>query len=153
MIKLIETINWTDVIVAVLLFGGTIYGHWKTAQTQGSKTINALKGEINAVNNNLKDEIQCIRGELSNDRMASKASDEELHAELLLFKQESMAAFEKQSAASAAAADKALSVYTAKTDSKIEDLTREVREHNNFARRVPVIEQRLDNVERRLDKM
>ena len=34
------------------------------------------------------------------------------------------------------------------TDTKIEELTREVREHNNFARRVPVIEEQIRNLER-----
>ena len=29
------------------------------------------------------------------------------------------------------------------TDTKIEELTREVREHNNFARRVPVLEEQM----------
>ena len=29
------------------------------------------------------------------------------------------------------------------TDTKIEELTREVRQHNNFARRVPVLEQQM----------
>lgn len=29
------------------------------------------------------------------------------------------------------------------TDTKIEELTREVREHNNFARRVPVLEEQI----------
>ena len=28
------------------------------------------------------------------------------------------------------------------TDTKLEELTREVREHNNFARRVPILEER-----------
>ena len=39
------------------------------------------------------------------------------------------------------------------TETKIEELTREVREHNNFARRVPVVEEKLDNFEKRLDKL
>lgn len=39
------------------------------------------------------------------------------------------------------------------TDTKLVELTREVREHNNFAQRVPVIEQRLDTVEKRIDKL
>jgi len=30
------------------------------------------------------------------------------------------------------------------TDTKIEELTREVREHNNFARRVPVLEAQME---------
>ena len=29
------------------------------------------------------------------------------------------------------------------TDTKLEELTREVREHNNFARRVPVMEEQI----------
>lgn len=29
------------------------------------------------------------------------------------------------------------------TDTKIEELTREVREHNNFARRMPVVEEQI----------
>lgn len=36
---------------------------------------------------------------------------------------------------------------------KIEDLTREVREHNNFARRMPVVENEIDNIKDRLDKI
>ena len=34
-----------------------------------------------------------------------------------------------------------LSTSQAVTDTKIEELTREVREHNNFARRMPVLEE------------
>ena len=37
------------------------------------------------------------------------------------------------------------------TDTKIEELTREVREHNNFARRVPVVEEQIVDINRRLD--
>ena len=29
------------------------------------------------------------------------------------------------------------------TDTKVEELTREVREHNNFARRVPILEEQM----------
>ena len=36
------------------------------------------------------------------------------------------------------------------TDTKIEELTREVREHNNFARRVPVLESQMQDISRRL---
>ena len=31
----------------------------------------------------------------------------------------------------------------AETDTKLEELTREVREHNNFARRVPILEEQM----------
>ena len=30
------------------------------------------------------------------------------------------------------------------TDTKLEELTREVREHNNFARRVPILEEKME---------
>lgn len=36
-----------------------------------------------------------------------------------------------------------LKVSQAITDTKIEALTREVREHNNFARRMPVVEEQI----------
>lgn len=39
------------------------------------------------------------------------------------------------------------------TDTKIEELTREVREHNNFARRVPLLEQKMDRVESRIKEL
>lgn len=32
------------------------------------------------------------------------------------------------------------------TDTKIEELTREVREHNNFARRMPVVENEIKHI-------
>nr|DAE77015.1 MAG TPA: hypothetical protein [Bacteriophage sp.] len=39
------------------------------------------------------------------------------------------------------------------TDTKIEELTREVREHNNFARRIPVVEEQIKNIDLRLSKL
>lgn len=39
------------------------------------------------------------------------------------------------------------------TDTKIEELTREVREHNNFARRVPLLEQKMDRMESRIKEL
>lgn len=38
-------------------------------------------------------------------------------------------------------------------DTKIEELTREVREHNNFARRMPVVEEQIKNMDLRLSKL
>ena len=35
------------------------------------------------------------------------------------------------------------------TDTKLEELTREVREHNNFARRMPVLEEKVAQLENR----
>ncbi len=36
------------------------------------------------------------------------------------------------------------------TDTKLEELTREVRQHNNFAQRVPVLEEKVDDITRRV---
>lgn len=36
---------------------------------------------------------------------------------------------------------------------KIEELTREVREHNGFAKRMPVVENRLDTIEKKIDRL
>ena len=38
-------------------------------------------------------------------------------------------------------------VAQAVTDTKIEELTREVREHNNFAKRMPVVENEIKHLE------
>ena len=39
------------------------------------------------------------------------------------------------------------------TDTKLQELTREVREHNNFAKRVPVLEEKMATCERRIDNL
>ena len=39
------------------------------------------------------------------------------------------------------------------TDTKIQELTREVREHNNFARRVPVIEEQIKVANHRIEDL
>ena len=44
-------------------------------------------------------------------------------------------------------------IAQAVTDTKIEELTREVREHNNFARRLPVVENDIKTIYKRLDKL
>ena len=46
-----------------------------------------------------------------------------------------------------------LSTSQAVTDTKIEELTREVREHNNFARRVPVLEEQMKVANHRIDDL
>lgn len=43
-----------------------------------------------------------------------------------------------------------LETSQAVTDCKIEELTREVREHNNFARRMPVIEEQIKVINHKL---
>ena len=46
-----------------------------------------------------------------------------------------------------------LSTSQAVTDTKIEELTREVREHNNFARRVPVLEEQMKVANHRIQDL
>ena len=46
-----------------------------------------------------------------------------------------------------------ISTAQAVTDCKIEELTREVREHNNFARRMPVVEEQIKSINRKIEEM
>ncbi len=46
--------------------------------------------------------------------------------------------------------ENALRVSQAVTDTKIDELTREVREHNGFARRMPVVEEQIKVINHRL---
>ena len=39
------------------------------------------------------------------------------------------------------------------TDTKVEELTREVREHNNFAKRMPVVEEQIKVINHRIDDL
>ncbi len=39
------------------------------------------------------------------------------------------------------------------TETKIEELTREVREHNNFAKRMPVVEEKISVINHRIDDL
>lgn len=43
--------------------------------------------------------------------------------------------------------------HQAVTDTKLDELTREVREHNGFARRMPVLEQQLREAFRRIETL
>ena len=47
-------------------------------------------------------------------------------------------------------ADAAMRQAQAVTDTKLDELTREVREHNNFARRMPVVEEQIKVINHRL---
>lgn len=44
-----------------------------------------------------------------------------------------------------------LSTAQAVTDYKIEELTREVREHNNFAKRMPAVEQEIRDIHKEIE--
>ena len=49
--------------------------------------------------------------------------------------------------------DAKLEKFSAVTDTKIDELTREVREHNNFARRMPVVEEQIKTIYKKLDRL
>ena len=49
--------------------------------------------------------------------------------------------------------DYKLETHQAVTDTKLEELTREVREHNNFARRMPVLEEKIAVANHRIDDL
>ena len=44
-------------------------------------------------------------------------------------------------------------VNQAVTDTKIEELTREVREHNNFAKRMPVVENEIKHLQQEVSQL
>lgn len=44
-----------------------------------------------------------------------------------------------------------LTAYKAATNEQIKELTREVREHNNFAKRMPVVEKGIENLEEKVN--
>lgn len=46
-----------------------------------------------------------------------------------------------------------MKIAQAVTDTKLEELTREVREHNNFARRMPVVEEQIKQIDRRVSDL
>ena len=49
--------------------------------------------------------------------------------------------------------DHTITTAQAVTDAKLEELTREVREHNNFAKRVPVIEEQIKVINHRIEDL
>lgn len=49
--------------------------------------------------------------------------------------------------------DENLKIAQAVTDTKIEELTREVRAHNNFAQRMPVVEEKIRVINHRIDDL
>jgi len=60
-----------------------------------------------------------------------------------------MKELEKQSALADARLEKAQAI----TDTKLDELTREVREHNNFAKRVPVLEEQIKVANHRIEDL
>ena len=46
-----------------------------------------------------------------------------------------------------------LMTHQAVTDTKIDELTREVREHNNFAKRMPAVENEIDHIGKEIETL
>lgn len=46
-----------------------------------------------------------------------------------------------------------IKINQAVTDTKLEELTREVREHNNFAQRMPVVEEQIKVINHRINDL
>lgn len=49
--------------------------------------------------------------------------------------------------------EKQLEINQAVTDTKLESLTDEVKKHNSFAMRIPVIESQIETIHKRLSKL
>ena len=49
--------------------------------------------------------------------------------------------------------DAKLDKQQAVTETRLDDLTREVREHNNFARRLPVVEEQIKVINHRIEDL
>jgi hypothetical protein len=49
--------------------------------------------------------------------------------------------------------ENALKISQAVTETKIDELTREVREHNGFARRMPVVENQIETIQTVLEEL
>lgn len=55
--------------------------------------------------------------------------------------------------ATAKKTERTAAVAQAVTDTKLDELTREVREHNNFALRMPVVEHEVNDLKRRVSNL
>ena len=55
--------------------------------------------------------------------------------------------------ATAKKSEKNTAVAQAVTDTKIDELTREVRQHNDFAQKIPVIQEQIRGLSHRLDSL
>ena len=72
---------------------------------------------------------------------------------VLVANKQTLSALDKKSELSDAKLEAKLEKHMAVTDTKIEELTREVRKHNNFAERVPVIEEQIKVANRRIEDL
>lgn len=53
--------------------------------------------------------------------------------------------------ASSKKTEQSIKINQAITDTKLEELTREVREHNHFAQRLPVVEEQIKVINRKIE--
>lgn len=60
---------------------------------------------------------------------------------------------EEQSKESDAKIEKQLAVFTAVTETKLDSLTEEVKKHNEFATRMPVVENKVDSLDKRISAL
>ena len=72
---------------------------------------------------------------------------------VLVANKQTLAALDKKSELSDAKLEAKLDRHQAVTDTKIEELTREVRAHNNFASRVPVMEEQIKVIKDRVNDL
>ena len=57
------------------------------------------------------------------------------------------------SMATARRTEKAQAIAQAVTETKIDELTREVRQHNGFAEKIPVLQSEVDRLDKRVSKL
>ena len=69
---------------------------------------------------------------------------------VVLANKQTLAALDKKSELSDAKLEAKLDRHQAVTDTKLEELTREVRNHNEFATRVPVLEEKIAVANKRI---
>lgn len=67
---------------------------------------------------------------------------------VLVANKQTLAALDKKSELSDAKLEAKLDKYQAVVDTKIDELTRETRAHNNFAQRMPVLEEKVSQLEK-----
>lgn len=72
---------------------------------------------------------------------------------VLVANRQTLSTLEKKSDLSDAKLDAKLEKHQAVTDTKIDELTREVRKHNNFAERVPVLEEQIKVANHRIEDL
>ena len=66
---------------------------------------------------------------------------------------QTLAQIDKKSELSDTKLDAKLERHQAVTDTKLEELTREVRRHNDFAERIPALEEKINAANNRIEKL